>query len=47
MAPSPGFGVTAARTGSDAEAGRSAARWGSGAGRVVAAMEASTSEPQP
>ena len=47
MAPLPVFAKTAARAGSDAEAGRGAARWGSGAGRVFAAMEVNTSEPRP
>ena len=46
MEPSPAFGVTAARAASDAEAQRSAGRWGSGTGRVFAAMEANDSEPQ-
>ena len=47
MEPSQVFGVTAVRAGPDDEAGRNAARRGSGAGRVFAATEASTSEPIP
>lgn len=47
MEPLPVFGVIAARAGSDAEERRGGARRGSGAGRVFAAVEANTSEPQP